>query len=140
MLAAPTGRVDGGAAPGVRCPPRAARVAGEMVRGFADDCVDRLLIRRVRRGALVTAALVAVVAGMSAGALRGGADGPGNPPGPSSQGTGALTHGKLVAGAGGTYLPIIPAGIAPGGSDPRNPLQIPPPGPNPQGMTCPNAH
>jgi hypothetical protein len=111
-----------------------------MVRGFADDCVDRLLIRRVRRGALVTAALVAVVAGMSAGALRGGADGPGNPPGPSSQGTGALTHGKLVAGAGGTYLPIIPAGIAPGGSDPRNPLQIPPPGADPQGMSCPEVH
>ena len=74
---------------------------------------------------------------MSAVAVRSAAD---TQPGPSSQGTGALTHGKLVAGAGGTYLPIIPAGITPGGSDPGNPLEIPPPGADPQGMTCPVVH
>ena len=65
----------------------------------------------------------------------GGSTAPG--PSPSGAGMGALTHGKLVAGAGGTYLPITPTDIEPGGSDPRNPLEIPPKGPNPQGMSCP---
>lgn len=109
-----------------------------MGEGFRVDATDGrrvwTVIRRVRRTALATGAVIAVMASMSAGAVRSVAD---TPPGPSSQGTGALTHGRLVAGAGGTYLPIIPAGITPGGSDPRNPLQIPPPGVNPQGMTCP---
>src|SRR4029077_10729805 len=45
--------------------------------------------------------------------------------------------GRLVAGAGGTYLPIVPADIMPTGTDPTNPLLIPPPGADPQGMTCP---
>ncbi|MGA7989782.1 MAG: hypothetical protein WCB51_15440, partial [Candidatus Dormiibacterota bacterium] len=58
-------------------------------------------------------------------------------PGPSSQGSAALTHGKLVAGAGGTYLPVPPTDIVPTGRDPRNPLQIPPQGTNPQGLSCP---
>jgi hypothetical protein len=70
----------------------------------------------------------------------GGGGGQGSQPGPSSEGTGAVTHGKLVAGAGGTYLPILPVDITPSGSDPRNPLGIPPPGPNPQGMSCPESH
>jgi hypothetical protein len=72
-------------------------------------------------------------------AAGGGGSGGGTAPGPSSQGTGAVTHGKLVAGPGGAYLPIIPANITPTGSDPRNPLEIPPPGANPQGMTCPQS-
>lgn len=71
----------------------------------------------------------------TAGGGGGGSNTPG--PGPSSAGSAALTHGKLVAGAGGTYLPITPSGIVPGGSDPRNPLEIPPKAPNPQGMSCP---
>ncbi len=109
-----------------------------MGEGVRDDSTDGRMvwtvIRRVRRAALATGAVIAVAASMSAVAVRSVAD---VQPGPSSQGTGALTHGKLVAGAGGTYLPIIPAGITPGGSDPRNPLTIPPPGVNPQGMSCP---
>ena len=107
---------------------------GEGVRD--DPTAGRMVwtvIRRVRRAALATGAVIAVAASMSAVAVRSVAD---VQPGPSSQGTGALTHGKLVAGAGGTYLPIIPADITPGGTDPRNPLQIPPPGVNPQGMTA----
>jgi hypothetical protein len=67
----------------------------------------------------------------------GGSNAPG--PAPASDGSAALTHGKLVAGAGGTYLPITPTDIAPGGSDPRNPLEIPPQGLNPQGMSCPTS-
>jgi hypothetical protein len=51
-----------------------------------------------------------------------------------------VTHGKLVAGAGGTYLPIIPTDIIPTRTETRNPLQVPPPGPNPQGMICPEAN
>ena len=121
---------------GVRPAPR--ELQGRWVRGFATNSTDGRMvwtvIRRVRRAALVTGAVIAVAASMSAVAVRSVAD---VQPGPSSQGTGALTHGKLVAGAGGTYLPIIPAGITPGGSDPRNPLTIPPPGVNPQGMSCP---
>jgi hypothetical protein len=69
------------------------------------------------------------------GAAGGGsASGPG--PSPSSFGMGAVTHGKLVAGAGGTYLPITPSGVSSGGSE-TNPLATPPPGPNPQGISCP---
>ena len=94
-------------------------------------------MRRACAGA-VLAALIPAAAVSAAGG--GGGGGGGAQPGPSSQGTGAVTHGKLVAGAGGTYLPIIPAGIVPTGTDPRNPLQIPPPGSNPQGMTCPESH
>src|ERR1700722_8312865 len=114
MLAAPTGRVDGCTGLGVRCPSRAARVAGEMGEGVRDDlAAGRMVwtvIRRVRRAALATGAVIAVVASMSAITVTSVAD---VQPGPSSQGTGALTHGKLVAGAGGTYLPIVPAGITP---------------------------
>jgi hypothetical protein len=72
-------------------------------------------------------------------ATGGGGGGSGSQPGPSSEGTGAVTHGKLVAGAGGTYLPILPVDIT-SGTDPLNPLGIPPPGPNPQGMSCPESH
>ncbi len=61
-------------------------------------------------------------------------------PGPSSDGTGAVTHGRLVAGAGGTYLPITPNDLVPTGPDARSPLDIPPAAPNPQGMTCPAVH
>jgi hypothetical protein len=76
--------------------------------------------------------------GMSAHAVGGGgATGGSGAPGPSSLGTAAVTHGKLVAGAGGTYLPIVPAVLPPGGRDPGNPLSIPPKAPNPQGMSCP---
>ena len=64
----------------------------------------------------------------------------GGDPGPSSQGTAALTHGRLVAGAGGTYLPISPDGLAPTGPDRRGPLDVPPAAPNPQGMACPAVH
>ncbi len=95
---------------------------------------------RSRRVALVAGALCALLPEVVAMASGGGGGSGGSQPGPSSQGTSALTHGKLVAGAGGTYLPIIPTDIAPGGSDPRNPLEIPPPGVNPQGMTCPQSH
>ncbi len=64
----------------------------------------------------------------------GNASGPG--PLPSSLGSAAVTHGKLVAGAGGTYLPVTPSGAASSGSD-TNPLSTPPHGPDPQGMSCP---
>jgi hypothetical protein len=90
----------------------------------------------------VTVALSSLcIGGATAGATGGGGGGstaPGSAP--SSLGGAAVTHGKLVAGAGGTYLPIIPTGIAPGGSDPPNPLGIPPHGPDPQGMSCPAAN
>lgn len=98
------------------------------------------MMGRTRRAAGVTGALVALLSGASALAAGGGGGSGATEPGPSSQGIGALTHGKLVAGAGGTYLPIIPTDITPAGSDPRNPLEIPPSGANPQGMTCPESH
>jgi hypothetical protein len=84
--------------------------------------------------ALAFTSLLPLATATAAGS-GGGSNTPG--PGPSGAGSAALTHGKLVAGAGGTYLPIAPTGIVPGGSDPRNPLEIPPKGPNPQGMSCP---
>ena len=86
----------------------------------------------------VLAALLPVAAVSAAGGGSGG--GGGTQPGPSSQGIGAVTNGKLVAGAGGTYLPIIPTDITPARTETRNPLQVPPPGPNPQGMICPEAN
>ena len=67
----------------------------------------------------------------------GGGGGSGPQPGPSSEGTGAVTHGKLVSGAGGTYLPILPADITPTGSDPRNPLGIAASGAEPAGHDVP---
>jgi hypothetical protein len=98
----------------------------------------RTVIRRFRPAFVLCAILaLAPVTAVMAG---GGGDGTGPQPGPSSEGTGAVTHGKLVAGAGGTYLPILPVNITPAGTDPRNPLGIPPPGPNPQGMSCPESH
>ncbi len=84
-------------------------------------------------------AAVALIPGPAI-ASGGGGGGGGSSPGPSSQGTGAVTHGKLVAGAGGTYLPITPTDIVPTGVEPRNPLGIAPPGVNPQGMSCPESH
>ena len=74
---------------------------------------------------------------VTARAVGGGGGSSGTGPGPSSQGGAALTHGKLVAGAGGTYLPVPPSDIVPTGTDPRNPLEVPPQGPNPQGLSCP---
>jgi hypothetical protein len=94
---------------------------------------------RMRRACAI-GVLAGLIPGAAVSAAGGGGGGGGSQPGPSSQGTGAVTHGKLVAGAGGTYLPIIPADIIPTGANPRNPLQVPPPGPNPQGMTCPESH
>jgi hypothetical protein len=101
--------------------------------------VVRALMRSIQR-AFVISVLVALMPATAVFAAGGGGGGQGAQPGPSSEGTGALTHGKLVAGAGGTYLPILPVNITPSGSDPRNPLDIPPPGPNPQGMSCPESH
>ena len=98
----------------------------------------RTVIRTARRICVV--GLLIAVFPATVVASGGGGGGGGSSPGPSSEGTGALTHGKLVAGAGGTYLPITPTDITPGGHQPRNPLQIPPPGVNPQGMTCPESH
>ena len=100
-------------------------------------CMVRTVIRGIRPTYVLCAILaLAPVTAVMAG---GGGGGSGPQPGPSSEGTGAVTHGKLVSGAGGTYLPILPADITPTGSDPRNPLGMPPPGPNPQGMTCPES-
>jgi hypothetical protein len=96
-------------------------------------------MRRGRRRAWVIAGLMAVVPAGTVLAAGGGGGGGGSQPGPSSQGIGAVTGGRLVAGAGGTYLPVTPIDIAPSGSDPRNPLEIPPPGPDPQGMSCPQS-
>jgi hypothetical protein len=98
------------------------------------------MTRRRSRAALVIAMLLGLTSVTSVLASGGGGGSGGNQPGPSSQGTGALTHGKLVAGAGGTYLPIIPADITPAGSDPRNPLTIAPPGADPQGLDCPRSN
>jgi hypothetical protein len=83
-------------------------------------------------------AILALLPGVTVLAAGGG--GGDTQPGPSSQGSGAVTHGRLVAGAGGTYLPIVPTGIVSTGSEPRNPLEIPPAGVNPQGLTCPQVH
>jgi hypothetical protein len=95
----------------------------------------RTVKRRLRLCVLV--GLVAVLLqATTAGATGGGGTPSGPSPAPSSLGSGAITHGKLVAGAGGTYLPIMPTGVASSGSD-RNPLAIPPHGPDPQGMSCP---
>jgi hypothetical protein len=98
----------------------------------------RQMIRRIV-GVCALVALLTTVPNVITHAAGGG--GGGNPPdpGPAGQGDAALTHGKLVAGAGGTYLPIPPVDIVPVGGDPRNPLQIPPKGANPQGMTCPTS-
>lgn len=94
------------------------------------------LMDRMRRACAVAVviSLMPAAAAIAAGGVGG------SEPGPASEGTGALTHGRLVAGAGGTYLPIIPAGVIPMGPEPRNPLEIPPAGPNPQGMSCPASH
>lgn len=100
----------------------------------------RTVTRRRARAIAAVWVMLGLTPATSALASGGGGGSGGNQPGPSSQGVGALTHGKLVAGAGGTYLPIIPTNITPVGSDPRNPLQIAPPGPDPQGMTCPQSH
>ncbi|MFI5286673.1 MAG: hypothetical protein ACHQ4F_10180 [Candidatus Dormibacteria bacterium] len=91
---------------------------------------------RVRR-MFVTGMTLALIPSATAIAAGGGGGSGGAAPGPSSAGIAAVTHGRLVAGAGGTYLPIMPSNIIPTGSDPSNPLEIPPPGPNPQGMSCP---
>ena len=96
-------------------------------------------MRRIPK-TVVMCAFLALMPATAVVAGGGGGGGDGTQPGPSSEGTGALTHGKLVAGAGGTYLPILPVDITPSGADPRNPLGIPPPGPNPQGMSCPESH
>ena len=93
-------------------------------------------MRARARRACVIGVLIALMPGAVI-AAGGGGGGGGSQPGPSSQGTGAVTDGRLVAGAGGTYLPIVPADIMPTGTDPTNPLLIPPPGADPQGMTCP---
>ncbi len=94
-------------------------------------------MHRAYRGLAAVALMALVPAGA---AIAAGGGGGGGQPGPSSQGSGAVTHGRLVAGAGGTYLPIVPTGIVPSGPEPRNPLDIPPAGANPQGMTCPEVH
>ncbi len=95
------------------------------------------MTRRVLAFCAAVGVATAVLPGVAARAVGGGGGTSGPGPGPSSQGSAALTHGKLVAGAGGTYLPVPPADIVPSGKDPRNPLQIPPQGANPQGMSCP---
>ncbi|MGD0194339.1 MAG: hypothetical protein ABSC35_05695 [Candidatus Dormibacteria bacterium] len=97
------------------------------------------MTRRLRP-AFVLCVILALMPITPVMATGGGGGGSGSQPGPSSEGTGAVTHGKLVAGAGGTYLPILPVDITPTGTDPRNPLGIPPPGPNPQGTSCPESH
>jgi hypothetical protein len=96
----------------------------------------RPVIRRRARGGLAVALTSLFLGGVTAGAAGGG--GPTTPgSAPSSLGSAAVTNGKLVAGAGGTYLPITPAGLNPTGGDTRSPLQVPPHGPDPQGMSCP---
>ena len=97
-------------------------------------------MRRARRAVIVVIALSALRSPAAANASGGGGGSGGSQPGPSSQGTGPVTHGKLIAGAGGTYFPIVPVDITPSGAGPPNPLDRPPPGPDPQGMTCPVAH
>jgi hypothetical protein len=93
-------------------------------------------MRRQLRWLCLLVALTSLLPLATARAVGGGGGSTAPGPAPSGAGTAALTHGKLVAGAGGTYLPITPADIT-GGSDPQNPLQIPPKGPDPQGMSCP---
>ncbi|GEM_PF-2655105 len=112
--------------------PGSERPSGSVVRPVTP--------RRDLSAWVVVVLTAALVPGMTVLASGGGGGSGAGQPGPSSQGTGALTHGKLVAGAGGTYLPIVPDDITPSGREPRNPLDIPPAGPNPQGMTCPDAH
>ena len=59
---------------------------------------------------------------------------PNSPPQPASSGSTALTDGNLVTGAGGTFTPIPPNVLKPGGSDPGAPTSAPPPYPAPN---CP---
>jgi hypothetical protein len=89
----------------------------------------------VRAG--LTVAVTSLVLGGSAAGATGGGGPTTSGSAPSSLGSAAVTDGKLVAGAGGTYLPITPTVIGPGGGDSRGPLQVPPHGPDPQGMSCP---
>ena len=55
-------------------------------------------------------------------------------PQPASSATSALTNGHLMAGAEGTFTPITPNFLKPGGSDPGAPTSAPPPYPAPN---CP---
>ena len=135
---------------GVRRPSGVPRVSGEVVRGPATTTlIDlpgpdrpatglvRTLMQRLRRACALAVVVALMPAAVVIAAGGGGGSGSGSEPGPASQGSGAVTHGRLVAGAGGTYLPIIPADIVPLGPELRNPLETPPAGANPQGMTCP---
>jgi hypothetical protein len=95
------------------------------------------MTRRMLSFSAAMSVAAAVCTGVTVQAVGGGGGSSGPGPGPSSAGSAALTHGRLVAGAGGTYLPVPPDNIVPSGTDPRNPLQIPPHGANPQGLSCP---
>jgi len=97
------------------------------------------VVRPVRfRGALAAGLCLAALAPYQPVHANGGRNAYDSAaPGPSSEGSAAETHGRLVAGAGGTYLPITPNDLVPTGPDRRNPLEVPPAAPNPQGMSCP---
>src|SRR3984885_13972035 len=127
---------------GVRRAQRELQVRWRVGGGARDDRADRLrpVRRRSRHAVVVAGMLFALLSSVAADAAGGAGGSDGTQPGPSSQGTGAVTHGKLVAGAGGTYFPIVPVDITPGGKDAHNPLDTPPPGPDPQGMICPASH
>ena len=63
---------------------------------------------------------------------------PNGPALPASTGESALTHGNLVTGASGTFTPITPSMIKPGGTDPGNAPSAGVPPPYPAG-DCPPA-
>jgi hypothetical protein len=89
------------------------------------------------------AALMSVwlLVGFNVTALAEGGNGNSTPQpasAPASQGQAGVSHGRLEAGAAGTYLPMTPDVFTSPRTDPRNPLYIAPTANNPQGQRCPN--
>ena len=96
----------------------------------------------MNRNPLAAGAIALVVIGMSGAQVsaefQAPSGNPNSPPEPASNGSTAITGGNLVAGAGGTYTPIPPSTIKPGGTDPgaTPTTAAPPPYPAPG---CPPA-
>jgi hypothetical protein len=92
------------------------------------------MTRRSVAGCTLALALVGLTSTQVLADLEPLAISPNSQPHPPSDGSAALTDGNLVAGAGGTYTPIPPSTIKPGGNDPGAPTTAPPPYPAPN---CP---
>jgi hypothetical protein len=95
------------------------------------------VVRPVRAFAAAALLVIASSLDLSNAMAAGGGDTALTPTQPISTGTAAILHNNLEAGAGGLYAPIGPGATQIVGPEPRNPLTIPPPAPNPQGQACP---